>query len=91
MSHQARGYRVSTSEKKEKEKKKPQTKLSFSNTNQKINRGEKKASIYKMYQRNASVRKSHKFQASLLKILCTHKHTHMCILCLAHMHASLKH
>lgn len=40
MSHQARVYRVSTSEKKEKEKKK-KVKSFFPNTNQKIDRGQK--------------------------------------------------
>lgn len=88
MSHQARVYRVSTSEKKEKEKKKKSSHFSLIQIKKLI--GDKKVNIYKVYQRNASICKSHKFWASLLKV-CAFTSTHMCMLCLAHVYASLKH
>jgi len=94
MSHQARGYRGRTFEKKEKEKTKQNTlrhkKLSFPSTNQKIDRRGKKANIDKLHQRNASICKPNKFWALLLS-LHAFTNTHVNMLCLANTYAPLKH
>jgi len=87
MSHQAKGYRVRTSHKKEKRKKNTQVILSLTQIMKLIQ--EKNIKYVQSVPEECIDLQVEQILGTIIKSLCIHKHTYT--LCLAHVYGSLKH